>query len=230
MTRSTRLAAFSAALLLVAAIPTFGGSPKAPAISGEYVESRTADVYTGPCFANGEVNLTGREAVMAWHVAQGSWQNVPLTGLSVVAVVRASATLGDPYSKALPARSVFIVDSRATKPQQAALVNFAQSQAKGLLNDVAAVEVQPIQFVIDAHGHHGVARVQAGNLARIATRAISAFDDICHNESVFYQPLAANLTHASPAFSLANEYLGNHLGENWRESGRRGSFVGKFAL
>ena len=230
MTGSARLAGFCSALVLAAAIPTFGGTSKAPAISGEYVESRTADVYTGPCFANGEVNLTGREAVMAWHVAQGSWQNVPLTGLSVVAVVQASATLGDPYSKPLPARAVFIVDSRATKEQQTALVNFAQSQAKGLLNDVAAVEVQPIQFAIDVHGQHGAARVEAGNMARIATRAISTFDDICHNESVFYQPLAANLTHAMPAFSSETEYLGNHLGANWRESGRRGSFVGRFAL
>jgi hypothetical protein len=28
-------------------------------ISGEYVETRSADVYTGQCFANGEVNLVG---------------------------------------------------------------------------------------------------------------------------------------------------------------------------
>ena len=27
-------------------------------ISGDYLEVRTGDVYTGPCFANAEVNLT----------------------------------------------------------------------------------------------------------------------------------------------------------------------------
>ena len=41
-------------------------------VTGEYIESRTADVYTGPCFANSEVNLTGKEAVLAWHVDKGT--------------------------------------------------------------------------------------------------------------------------------------------------------------
>src|SRR5574341_2127900 len=36
--------------MVLAAMPT------AAQIKGIYIESRTADVYTGPCFANGEVN------------------------------------------------------------------------------------------------------------------------------------------------------------------------------
>ncbi|OLE47236.1 MAG: hypothetical protein AUG46_07180 [Acidobacteria bacterium 13_1_20CM_3_58_11] len=36
-------------------------------IAGDYLESRSADVYTGQCFANGEVGLTGDEAILAWH-------------------------------------------------------------------------------------------------------------------------------------------------------------------
>src|SRR5438034_8069518 len=44
-------------------------------VSGEYIESRTADVYTGPCFANSEVNLTGQEAVLGWHVDKGTWRS-----------------------------------------------------------------------------------------------------------------------------------------------------------
>src|SRR5438552_2412640 len=31
-------------------------------ISGEYLEARTCDVYTGPCFANGEVGIAGKLA------------------------------------------------------------------------------------------------------------------------------------------------------------------------
>jgi hypothetical protein len=42
-------------------------------ISGEYLEARTCDVYTGPCFANGEVGIAGKEAVMAWKVDEGKW-------------------------------------------------------------------------------------------------------------------------------------------------------------
>jgi len=31
-------------------------------ITGDYIETRSADVYTGQCFANGEVGLVGDQA------------------------------------------------------------------------------------------------------------------------------------------------------------------------
>src|SRR6516162_8335590 len=109
-------------------------------VSGQYIESRTADVYTGPCFANSEVNLTGQEAVLGWHVDKGTWENVSLDGLSVTAVVRASATLGDAFSNPFRARAVLIVDEGANAAQRPALVNFAQAQAGLLFSDAAATE------------------------------------------------------------------------------------------
>src|ERR1041385_218391 len=71
-------------------------------IKGDYLEVRSADVYTGPCFANSEVGLEGKQAILAWRVKQGSWRGVNLNGLSVVAVVQANATLGDPYHNPYP--------------------------------------------------------------------------------------------------------------------------------
>ena len=50
---------------LLLAVALLLAAPAMAQISGQYLESRTADVYTGPCFANSEVNLTGREAVLA---------------------------------------------------------------------------------------------------------------------------------------------------------------------
>jgi hypothetical protein len=70
--------------------------PGNAALKGDYLEARSSDVFTGPCFAMSEVNLTGQEAILAWKVREGKWKGVDLSGLSVVAVVRASATLGDP--------------------------------------------------------------------------------------------------------------------------------------
>ena len=49
-------------------------------ISGEYLEARSCDIYTGPCFANGEIGITGKEAVMAWKVDEGSWAGQDLAG------------------------------------------------------------------------------------------------------------------------------------------------------
>ena len=198
-------------------------------VSGEYIESRTADVYTGPCFANSEVNLTGQEAVLAWHVDKGTWENVPLDGLSVAAVVRASATLGDAFSNPLPAKAVLIVDQRANTAQRDALVNFAQAQAGKLLSTVVATEAQPIRFTVDA-SKHGTASLQVGNLAEISTRAITDTDEICHNEAVYYQPLVSHLTHAMPAVATRSSYSGNHLGSTWNESNRRSAFIGTFAV
>lgn len=209
-----------------AAVPAVGGNQ----IRGDYVELRTADVYTGPCFANGEVRLTGHDAVLAWRIASGSWGNVPLDGLSIVAAVRANATLGDSYSPTIAAKSVLIVDERATQAQRAALIHFAQTQTRGLLDDVLAVEAAPIRFAVDEGGQHGFVTLEAGNLAKITTRALTSKDHLCGNEEVFYPPLAANLDHAMPAVAREGFYRGNHLGGTWKEAERRGAFVGSFAF
>ncbi|MGH9774875.1 MAG: DUF1326 domain-containing protein [Candidatus Acidiferrales bacterium] len=215
-----------AAAAILFALPAMAQTAPANSISGDYVEFRNADVYTGPCFANGEVGLTGEEAVLAWHVTQGAWAGVPLENLSVVAVVRASATLGDPYANPLPARTVFLVDARANDAQRSALINFAQAQANGLLDDVVAVEIEPVTFTVAAHGW---TTLDAGNLLHLATRSIGASDHFCHNEEIYYPPLSAHLSHAVPAVALDSSYRGNHLGITWDDAGRRSSFTGSFA-
>src|SRR5437867_9360218 len=101
------------ATLLVAASLSFAAAIPSHSIYGDYVEARTADVYTGPCFANSEVGLTGELAVFGWKVTKGSWSGVALDGLGVVGVVRASSTLGDVYHSAYPVKAVLIVDSHA---------------------------------------------------------------------------------------------------------------------
>ena len=219
---------------LLLALPAMAAaSPKTsditlPQISGQYVESRNADVYTGPCIASSEVNIVGQEAILAWHVDRGSWGNVALDGLSIVAVIRASSTLGDVYSDPLPVKAKLIVDVNANEKQRAALINFVQEQAGVLLSNVVAVEALPIQLSMGEM--HGMMDLRAGDEVHLATRAIDEDDTLCHNETVYYPPLAANLTHAMPAVSTESAYSGSDLGINWKESGRRGSFVGTFAL
>ena len=92
------------------------------------------------------------------------------------------------------------------------------------------MEASPIRFRVNEGGRHGYATLEAGRLARISTRAIKDGDLLCHNEEVYYPPLAANLNHSMPAVSTESSYRGNHLGINWSDSGRRGSFVGTFSF
>jgi hypothetical protein len=205
-----------------------GGIPRTQ-IHGEYVESRTADVYTGPCFANGEANQVGDLAVFGWSIQQGTWEGVPLDGLSVAGVIKASGTLGIAGTE-YPVKAVLIVDERANPEQRLALKAFAQRMGGDLLQDVVRVEYQPITFTLrDNNPHTAQAVLKAGNLAQVATRAITGADDICHNEETFYPPLT-RLDHAMPAYTLANRYDGPGLGTVWSSPGKRSAFVGSFHL
>lgn len=218
-----KLALLTAVFLM--AIPALA---QATHISGNYLEFRNADVYTGPCFANSQVGLTGHDAVLAWQINNGEWNGVSLSGLDVVAVVRASATLGDPYGNPLPAKAAFFVDSRASAAQQAALVSFAQSQSPELLGDVVAVNSTPISFSADS-GRMGFATLAVGNVVKLSTRAITMKDMICHNEETYYPPLSSHLTHSMAVVAADSSYQGNSLGVTWNDQERRSSFVGKFA-
>jgi hypothetical protein len=197
-------------------------------IYGNYVEARTADVYTGPCFANSEVGLTGQLAVFGWKVTKGSWDGVELNDLGVVGVVRASSTLGDVYHTAYPVKAVLIVDERANPEQRLALQKFAKRMGGDLLQDVVRVEYQPIDLTL-ANGdlHSMKATLTAGNLAKIETRALNENDHICRNEEVWYRPLT-KVEHAMPAFAVANSFRGEGLGEKWSSPDKRSAFVASF--
>jgi hypothetical protein len=211
-----------------------------PQIKGQYLETRSADVYVGQCFANGEVNLAGTEAIVAWHVQEGKWDGVSLAGLTVVGAVKAQATLGDPYGRPYPAKSVLIVDKQATPQQRQALINFAQEMGGPLLSHVVRVVDAPIDMEIlqagspprasdgEAEQHSARARLQAGDFITVETRAIGEKDHLCGNESTFYPPLTET-THAMPAVAMTDEYRGQDLNVSWTLHDKRSAFVGTFA-
>jgi hypothetical protein len=218
---------FIAALALV--VLTLASTSKAQSISGDYIETRSADVWTGPCVANGEMNLAGDQAILAWRINKGEWKGVSLDGLSVVAVVKANATLGDQYNNPYPAKAVIIVDEKACGDQQKALVEFAQSMAGELLKNVVRVEVAPIRVEVSSEGgHYAKTLVRAGNIAGIQTRAINGKDHMCGNEDIFYQPLA-EMTHSMPAVAELDQFIGAGLDVSWTVHGKRSAFVGTFA-
>jgi hypothetical protein len=207
---------------------TIGASAFGATISGDYLETRNADVYTGYCVANSEVGLVGDQAIMAWHIREGSWKGVSLDGLSVVGITKASATLGDPFANPYPAKAVLIVDNRANAEQRTALQEFAQSSAQDLLKDIVRVETAPIQMEIGAGEQHGSAKLSAGALVKIETRCIGGKDHLCGNEALYYQPLT-DLSQAMPVFTLNDEFRGSGLGVNWRINNKSSGFVGTFA-
>jgi len=219
----------------------------AAGIRGDYIEARTADVYTGPCFSNAEVFIYGNQGVMAWKVTEGAFQGVDLSGLSVAAAVQGTTT----FSEDEPARAlaVVIVDEKADSSQREALLALARSLAGHRLDHVAAVKSARISFKVEPHamamgtgstgagnGHeaHGMPQAPAASfwvpgLASIVTRPLDERDHACGNEVVAYEPLSRG-TSVLPAYTLGHSFKGQGLNSTWDDPNCRSSFVGHFAL
>ena len=220
------------ALILVASW-AFAAQPPSSAktstqIQGQYLETRSADVYVGQCFANSEMNLTGQEAIVAWHITEGKWDDVSLNGLTVAGAIKAQATLGDPYGKPYPAKSVLFVDKQATPQQRQALINFAQEMGGELLRHVVRVVDTTVDMEVLPGEHSVRARLMAGNVVTVETRAIGDKDHLCGNEDTFYKPLTPT-QHAMAAVAMTDEYLGKDLNTSWTLHDKRSAFVGTFA-
>ncbi len=214
------LAAMAAALLAVA-------PAGAADITGQYVEARTCDIWTGPCFANADVNLHGKHAVLAWKVEKGSLGDVRLDGLGVVAVIATSDTLG--MEQTGPSRAVLIVDKKADAAQRAALIKLARKEGGQLIRNVVAVQTADVNFTVCACKGGACAELQAG-AARVKTRCLNdQHDKVCGNETAFYPPLAKGVK-VVPATAEQHDFTGKGLKETWKESGRRGAYVGSFAI
>jgi len=212
-----------------------------PQVRGDYVEARTADVYTGPCFSNSEIFITGDHAVLAWKITEGTFAGQDLRGLSVAAAIEGTTT----FSKDRPeaARSVVIVDESATPAQRKALLALAKELAGARLKNVVEVRASRISMTVEneesghsqaATTHHASpqaprAAFWISGLAEILTRPIDEGDHFCGNEVVEYSPLSKGVT-ALPAYTLKHHFKGNALGTTWSGPNSRSSFVGHFAL
>ena len=226
------IVAASACLTLAASAASHESHATAPAtLTGTYMEARTADVYIGECFRNSEVGLVGDLGVMGWNVAKGSFDGVNLDGLSVIAVVRASSTIGNIHQNYLPSKAVLVVDAKANAMQRIALENMARKLGGALVNDVVAVNVEPIAMAFeggDVHSREGF--LKAGTLVNLQTRAIERSDKICSHEDTVYDPMTSGLDHAMPAYTIANTFTGKGLNTTWSSPYKLSAFVGTFAV
>jgi len=218
------------ALLLVGALVslTVSGQAFAAAPTGDYLETRTCDVYTGPCFANSEVGLTGNEALLAWHIDSGTFRDVDLSGLSVVMAVRASDTLGYGGGLAVkpePIASVVFVDQKADTRQRDALVEFARARAGKVAGKTLRVTAAPIDLAID-HVEM-VGQLKVGSMIEVQTRKLGGHDCVCTNEMIFYPPLT-EVENAAPAYTVEGRFAGRGLGSQWSNTKSRSSFLATF--
>jgi hypothetical protein len=214
-------------VLALASLPVWAAKPATP-ISGSYLEVRSCDVYTGPCFANAEMELAGKEGILVWSVRHGAWEGTSLDGLTVIAAIHTDGVLGDLKYQPRQGKAVLIVDGKATAKQKEALVKFARAMAGDLVHDVVSVKSLPVTAELGTCDKAGCAKVKAGNLVEISTRCLAGKDHICGNESTFYPPLT-RISSAVPAYTEVAAFNGSGLGLTWQAAGQRSAFLGAFS-
>jgi hypothetical protein len=213
---------FAVTALLIA---TSAGAGTSPTIRGEYVEARTAEVFAGGCIMSSEAETIGREAVLAWRIADGSYDGVKLDGLTIVAAVAGDRNLGiREIGGEAPSvvRAAVIVDERATEAQRRALVRLAAAMSRGLLDNVVDVSAAPITFTSTAHG----VRVTARDASLSVQRHVH-HDPNC-GAMQWFHPFAAG-TSAALALAETHVFSGRALGTRWSDPHKKSAFVGAFS-
>ena len=196
-----------------------GGS----SVSGQYVEARTAEIFTGGCVMGSEAETMGRQAVLAWKVDRGSVNGVSLDGLSVVAALAGDVNLGihEIGGDAAKVRSVVFVDDRANPVQRMALVSLANDLTKRI-GTIVQVQPAPITFAEADHTIH----VVAPNVALDVTKELN-HDPSCGAQQ-WFTPLA-NTDHSHLGTTDQNAFTGPALGTKWSDPNKRSAFFGTFS-
>jgi hypothetical protein len=213
-----RILTASAATLLAA-----GLSQAAPPLTGDYVEVRTGNVYTGACHFGAETTSLGREAMVVWRVRSGAWNGTDLSGTTALAAISAADNLGN--AKAAR-KSVLYVDAKATPAQREALRAALTEKYGSVLGEVSAVKPAPITYTKSDKG----ISVAAGDFARIRASALPNRECCTMPHNVWYEPLAP-VKDRVVGFTTANSYRDRAtLKTSWSRDRENSAYIGTFSL
>jgi hypothetical protein len=215
---------FNAAAVVVLVQAGLVAADTAPAIEGEYVEARTCDVWTGPCFSNSEMNTRGEFAVLGWNIRKGAWNGQDLSGLRIAAAIRAQGTLSTEAEGKV--RAIVYVDKRATAAQKEALVAMARKLSGKYIEDIVQVRDAEIAFRRDGE----TASLEVGDVLKVQTQPLNPQrDKHCGNEEPAYAALAKTDA-TSCAKTLAHYFRDEGLKARWSDPHTRSARVGAFSL
>lgn len=191
-------------------------------VQGEYVEVRTASVFAGACHYNGELTTSGRDALIAWNVKSGKWNDVELAGVRAVAIVSATENLADSNAGR---ESEIIIGEDASDAQSRAILNALRTRYAATLGKIISVRRGPLTFE-----HQGRAYTVRAN--RFASMQIEAMpDDLCCKmpQLVWYSPLFP-IQNRKVGYTTKASFEGGAVGEPWQRSGENSAFYGRFTF
>jgi len=206
---------------LLCAWPLAAGD--APAISGDYVEARSNEVYTCGCLYSGQMTTSGREAILAWRITRGVYQGTALAGVKVAAVVVGNSNLSA-YDGAR--RTALYLDESASEAQLQAIVTLWQGEYSQALGRIATVHRVPISFTQQGDA----IRVSIPNLVEVQARKARLPEDAHPGSSRWYGPFVP-LRSSSLATALNYEYSGVDFQHQWQDlMPSINGYLGEFAL
>jgi len=189
-------------------------------VVGDYVEARTASVFAGACHYNGELVTTGRDAVMAWKIASGTWKGTDLSGVTAMGAVSCDDNL---QNNSASRQSEIVVNSTVTPTQTAAFADFVEKECGPQLGNIAS-----IRHGIVAFDHTGSTyTVNANGFAEMKVESMPN-DECCKQPSlVWYSPLMP-LVHRKVGYTLDSAYSAGNVGDPWQRSEENTAFYGAF--
>ncbi|MCB9898380.1 MAG: DUF1326 domain-containing protein [Planctomycetes bacterium] len=195
-------------------------APSIGPVRGRYVEARSAAVFAGACHFNGEVGSQGRDAILGWHLVDGSWDGVALAGVDIVAAVTSSENLRDGAART----SVVYLD--------ASLDDETRSAAEGWLRARQPETVGEILTVRDTDVHVSTAD---GNFVLVAGDRIELVGETLPDrscckipESVWYEPLASGLGQPLVGNASVCRFAGDLALPAWSHTDQNNVFVSCF--
>jgi hypothetical protein len=189
-------------------------------VVGDYVEARTASVFAGACHYNGELVTTGRDAVMAWKIASGSWRGTDLTGVTAMAAVSCDDNL---KNDAAARQSEIVVNASATPAQTGAFADFLAKKCGQQLGKITSIRHGIVWF-----DHTGSTyTVNSEGFAEMKVQSMPN-DECCKQPSlVWYSPLMP-LVHRKVGYTLDSGYDAGNVGDPWQRSEENTAFYGAF--
>jgi len=213
------------AVLAVTGVAMLSAEPRAR-ITGEYVEARTAEVFAGGCIMNSEAETMGRQAIMAWKITSGSFEGVPLDGLTVAAAVAGDRNLGMREmggEEPTIVKAIITVDPRATRAQRDALVRFVRAMSRGLITEVVRVDTAPIKFATS----QTYVEVSVPESMQLTVNKEMKHDPSC-GAMQWFKPFST-LEQSAMGVAEAHSFSGQGLGTKWSAPDKRSAFFGTFA-
>jgi hypothetical protein len=207
--------------ILLAGLVAFAQQPKE--VRGDYLETRSNQVYGCYCEWSGQAITAGREAILGWAIGTGEYMGVDLTGVKVAAVIVGQSSLSATTG---PRRNVLFFDPNSPKGQQQAAQALLAKEYGDLLGETIAVHVAPVEL----QGNSDEVHLIAGDFVSVFMRKARLPEDAMKGAKLWYDPFI-ELTESTLATTLDSRYAGPDFDLTWDDTnpGVKG-YYGRFSV